>query len=165
MSSTAIFDTICGQASREYDCGAIQPGAPLPSPEQLQKFLGYLETHYLDAEQLTYLADGLSFIIEGLQGVQQGDPASAGIYAVGQHPVLIWVATRFLRVFIIAYADNIFLLGSIEQCLACATDLRMHMQEDRDLNIQPKSLWIHVPAWAHLPYPPVQYKEILELFP
>jgi hypothetical protein len=47
MSCTAIFDTICGQASREYDCGAIQPGDPLPSPEQLQEFLGHLETHSL----------------------------------------------------------------------------------------------------------------------
>jgi hypothetical protein len=165
MSRTAIFDAVCGQASRAYDCGAIQPGDPLPSPDQLQEFLGYLETHYLDAAQLTYLADGLSFIIEGLQGVQQGDPAAAGIYAVGQHPILIRVATRFPRVFIIAYADNIFLLGSVEQCLACAADLKMRMREDLDLNIQPKSSWIHVPAWAHLPYPPMQYKEILERFP
>eukprot|EP00961_Rhodomonas_salina_P057911 778102-Rhodomonas_salina.1 len=48
-----------------------------------------------------------------------------------------------------AYADNIFLIGPMEQCFQCAEEVKGTMFDDLDLYIQIKSLWVHVPAWAH----------------
>jgi hypothetical protein len=113
------------------------------------------ETYYLDEANLTFIAsDGSVFNLKGLTGVQQGDPSGSGLFACGQHPTLVRLANRHQQVYIVAYADNIFIIGKLSQCLDLADELKTTMLEDLDLDIQVNSSWVHVPAWAHLPSPP-----------
>eukprot|EP00961_Rhodomonas_salina_P199101 2685602-Rhodomonas_salina.1 len=41
----------------------------------------------------------------------------------GQHPTLMRVADRHAEVYLVAYADNIFIIGCLNKALACADDL------------------------------------------
>ena len=87
------------------------------------------------------------------------------MFATGQQPVLIRLAKRHERVFIVAYADNIFLVGDVESCFQLTTELIPAMSEDLDLDIQLNSSWVHVPAWAHMTSTPDIYDDILAKFP
>eukprot|EP00961_Rhodomonas_salina_P115911 1560025-Rhodomonas_salina.1 len=110
MSRSAIFDAIVGTASKEYDGGHVQPGEDVECPANFRDFMSFLEAHYYDPSILTFLSrDGGVHQLRGECGVQQGDPAAASMFATGQQPVLIRLAKRHERVFIVAYADNIFL--------------------------------------------------------
>lgn len=81
-----------------------------------------LEAHYLDTANLTFIAPnsktpvGGRFHIRGMTGIQQGNLASAGMFIVGQHQMLVRVSKHYNMVFIFAYADNLFLIGPMEQC-------------------------------------------------
>ena len=81
--------------------------------------------------------------------MQQGDPPSGGLYAVGQHATLCRVAERHSDVYIVVFADNVFILGLLHAALRCADDLVPLMTADLDLEVNLSSSWVFAPAWAY----------------
>ena len=84
---------------------------------------------------------------------------------MGLHLVLIRVATRHEDVFLVAFADNVFIIGALSKAAACAEDLIAQMQGDLGLTIQVKESWLHVPAWATLPADPPAFKFLKQNHP
>jgi hypothetical protein len=136
ISHRAMLDAIYGTASCAYDRGVVQPGDPIPKPADFHALLPCLEM-FLHR-------------VNGSTGTQQGDPPSAAMYAVGQHPVLLRVAARHAGIYIAAYADNVYVMGRLTQTLACADDLVTSMSSDLGLSINLNESWVHAPLWAHL---------------
>eukprot|EP00961_Rhodomonas_salina_P206918 2793376-Rhodomonas_salina.1 len=103
-----MFDAIYGAASTSYDKGKVPPGSHINHPDVFRSFLPCLETYYGRDAFLGFVGkDGRLHRVNSRTGVQQSDPPSAAMYAVGQHPVLMRVADRHEAVFIVAYADNV----------------------------------------------------------
>eukprot|EP00961_Rhodomonas_salina_P001004 14296-Rhodomonas_salina.1 len=106
MSRAAIFGAILGLSSKEYDGGHVMEGESFAAPDGFADYIAMMETHYLDTANLTFIApDGQTLHIQGLTGVQQGDPALAAMFAsVGQHLTLAArgkVSQRYQSVYIV----------------------------------------------------------------
>ena len=91
------------------------------SRSSILKQLGHRNFTPLRGVANLLLRDGtISFImgqdhITQREGVSQGGATSTAFFALGLHPALVATAYRFDSVRIVAYVDNIFLLGPLVQ--------------------------------------------------
>ena len=114
----AVFDAIAGIATREYDNGRVNVGDRIKCPEFVKAYIPCFESYYSKKTSLVYIdANGKQHIIGGETGVQQGDPPRGGLYAVGQHASLCRVANRHTDVYLVVFADNVFILGLLNAAL------------------------------------------------
>eukprot|EP00961_Rhodomonas_salina_P218394 2951136-Rhodomonas_salina.1 len=63
------------------------------------------------------------------------------MYCLGQHPTLMRVADRHAEVYLVAYADNVFIVGRLDKALACADNLADKMSSYLDLDINLRESW------------------------
>eukprot|EP00961_Rhodomonas_salina_P276972 3743179-Rhodomonas_salina.1 len=63
------------------------------------------------------------------------------MYCRGQHPTLMRVADQHAEVYLVAYADNVFIVWRLNKALACADDLADKMSSDLDLDINLRESW------------------------
>eukprot|EP00961_Rhodomonas_salina_P031011 417191-Rhodomonas_salina.1 len=63
------------------------------------------------------------------------------MYCLGQHPTLMHMADRHAEVYLVAYADNVFIVWRLDKALACADDLADKMSSDLDLDINLRESW------------------------
>ena len=149
-----VFDAIVGTATRAYDACTtgwrVEEGDAIVHPPFVHQYVSCFETYYGEEATLTYIdGKGKAHFIKGQTGVQQGDPPSGAMYAIGQHPTLLRVAERHREIYVVVYADNVFILGRLSNALACAADLVPLMHSDLSLEVNLKSSWVFAPAWAH----------------
>ena len=62
---------------------------------------------------LKYYSGGQVIAIPSESGVHQGDPLGSTLFALALHPIIMKVAESHSDVLILAYADNVFMIGKI----------------------------------------------------
>jgi hypothetical protein len=74
-------------------------------------------------QEVPLMTDIHTQILMSGTGVRQGDPLGPMLFAIGIASTLKRVASKFSDIQILAYLDDVFLLGEPEKCLACFESL------------------------------------------
>jgi hypothetical protein len=78
----------------------------------LRGLLPFVAQFYVDTPSLFFRRDtGESVVLDSLSGPQQGDPFGPFLFSLAIHDIITDISTRFPRVKLLAYLDDIFLLG------------------------------------------------------
>ncbi|EKX43379.1 hypothetical protein GUITHDRAFT_110500 [Guillardia theta CCMP2712] len=112
LDRQALFDAIEGRASRDYFDGSITEGASLPSCEHLRLFASYLSSYYGDSADLRLFHKSQSASVQCTSGVCQGDVPSS---------------VFFCHIRVLAYADNVVLVGPLEDAVAATSAMKKYM--------------------------------------
>lgn len=148
LSRQALFDSLEGKASRAYFEGAISQGGQLVSCPSLRLFSSYLASYYGDAAKLRLLSSkDKATTIDCSSGVFQGDVPSSVLYCHALHPLLIHVADSFPSVHVLAYADNVVIIGPLEEAVAATSMMKKYMGSDLKLEVQPRESQVFLPSW------------------
>ena len=67
--------------------------------------------------------------ISSESGVHQGDPLGSTLFAPALHPIIMKVADAHPDVHILAYADNVFMIGRISDLRGAISDYKLHLAE------------------------------------
>ncbi|EKX43099.1 hypothetical protein GUITHDRAFT_110825 [Guillardia theta CCMP2712] len=137
LDRQALFDAIEGRASRDYFDGSITEGASLPSCEHLRLFASYLSSYYGDSADLRLFT--------------KGDVPSSVFFCHSIHPLLLHIAELFPSVRVLAYADNVVLVGPLEDAVAATSAMKKYMVADLKLEIQPRESKVYIPSWHQHP--------------
>ncbi|EKX30791.1 hypothetical protein GUITHDRAFT_122993, partial [Guillardia theta CCMP2712] len=139
LDRQALFDAIEGRASRDYFDGSITEGASLPSCEHLRLFASYLSSYYGDSADLRLFHKSQSASVQCTSGVRV------------IHPLLLHIAELFPSVRVLAYADNVVLVGPLEDAVAATSAMKKYMVADLKLEIQPRESKVYIPSWHQHP--------------
>ncbi|EKX51849.1 hypothetical protein GUITHDRAFT_102462 [Guillardia theta CCMP2712] len=153
LDRQALFDAIEGRASRDYFDGSITEGASLPSCEHLRLFAraSYLSSYYGDSADLRLFHKSQSASVQCTSGVCQGDVPSSVFFCHSIHPLLLHIAELFPSVRVLAYADNVVLVGPLEDAVAATSAMKKYMVADLKLEIQPRESKVYIPSWHQHP--------------
>ncbi|EKX41540.1 hypothetical protein GUITHDRAFT_112513 [Guillardia theta CCMP2712] len=151
LDRQALFDAIEGRASRDYFDGSITEGASLPSCEHLRLFASYLSSYYGDSADLRLFHKSQSASVQCTSGVCQGDVPSSVFFCHSIHPLLLHIAELFPSVRVLAYADNVVLVGPLEDAVAATSAMKKYMLADLKLEIQPRESKVYIPSWHQHP--------------
>jgi len=151
LDRQALFDSIEARASRDYFDGSISEGASLPSCEPLRLFASYLSSYYGDSADLRLFHKDQSASIQCTSGVCQGDVPSSVLFCHSIHPLLLHVAELFPSVRVLAYADNVVIVGPLEDAVAATSAMKKYMLTDLKLEIQPRESKVYIPSWHQHP--------------
>ena len=91
---------------------------------QFQELFPYILSHYGRHGELRVYLRGEAHIISSETGVHQGDPFGSILFALGLHPFLLELADLFPQVLVLAYADNVFLAGPLQDALCAAAEFK-----------------------------------------
>ena len=70
------------------------------------------------------MQDSSTVVIPSEEGVHQGDPLGPVLFAMAIHPVLTKIQKSHSQVRVLAYLDDVFLLGGVKSVLAAFHDLK-----------------------------------------
>jgi hypothetical protein len=91
----------------------------------LRGLLPFVAQFYVDTPSLFFRRDtGESDVLDSVSGPQQGDPFGPFLFSLAIHDVIIDISRRFPRVKLLAYLDDIFLLGEATDVAAAFRQLR-----------------------------------------
>ena len=76
------------------------------------------------SSSLTYLQGSSSIVIPSQEGVHQGDPLGPVLFATTIHPILSEMQNNIPEATLLAYLDDVFLLGSPDKVLAAFNMLK-----------------------------------------
>ena len=68
------------------------------------------------------------------------------LFALALHPIIMKVADAHHDVLILAYADNVFMIGKISDLRGAISDYKLHLAE-ANLHLNPTESEAYVPAW------------------
>jgi hypothetical protein len=121
----------------------------------LTHLLPYLQFAYGTASDLRYQAGALSATLDSARGVRQGDPLGPALFALAIHHCLQRAAELFqegvqlredeLIGEILAYLDDLFLMGPIERVAAAYRRLRADLAQ-LGLEVQPAKCVLYCPG-------------------
>eukprot|EP00292_Cryptomonas_paramecium_P011096 CAMPEP_0113727390 /NCGR_PEP_ID=MMETSP0038_2-20120614/41069_1 /TAXON_ID=2898 /ORGANISM="Cryptomonas paramecium" /LENGTH=326 /DNA_ID=CAMNT_0000658319 /DNA_START=201 /DNA_END=1181 /DNA_ORIENTATION=- /assembly_acc=CAM_ASM_000170 len=102
----------------------------------------YIQSHYGHHGELRVFLRGETHIVSSQAGVHQGDPFGSTLFALGLHPLLCAVADSFVDTLILAYADNVFMVGDLEPALHAAAAFKAKLPSAAlQLNDKESTLW------------------------
>ena len=84
---------------------------------------------YGRSSSLVYSMKSESIIIQSEEGVHQGDPLGPALFALGIHQILVDVQERNPNVIVLAYLDDVFILGLPKASLRAFTDLKSSLAQ------------------------------------
>ena len=79
---------------------------------------------YSNPSPLVYIKNKSVVIIQSEEGVHQGDPLAPALFAAAIHPVLLSLQENHPNVTILAYLDDIYVIGPITCCLTTFEDIK-----------------------------------------
>ena len=79
---------------------------------------------YSDINPLIYLQRFHSVILSSQEGVHQGDPLGSALFSITMQPILEDLQSHNKEVTILAYLDNVYLLGSPDRVFHVSERLR-----------------------------------------
>jgi hypothetical protein len=128
----------------------------------LTHLLPYLQFAYGTASDLRYQAGALSATLDSVRGVRQGDPLGPALFALAIHRCLQHAAELFqdgvqltedeLIGELLAYLDDLFLMGPIERVAAAYRRLSTDLAE-LGLAVQPAKCVLYCPSGVPLDLP------------
>ena len=105
-----------------------------------------VQAHYGVHGILKYYSGGQVITIPSESGVHQGDPLGSTLFAFTLHPIIMKVAESHSDVLILAYADNVFMIGKISDLRGAISDYKLYLAE-AGLRLNPTESEAYVPAW------------------
>ena len=78
---------------------------------------------YSGVSPLVYLYGKETVIINSHEGVHQGDPLGSALFSMAFHPHLSSLQSQHQKVIVLAYLDDVFLLGTSKKVLTAPSDL------------------------------------------
>lgn len=113
VSRRSVFEAVHNSRGAKY------------STSLLQRFAPFLELVYGKQGKLSYRSPaGERVDILSAEGTHQGDVFSPCLFAATIHPEICECMDGFPNVCALLWADNIFLLGPLEDCAQAARDIR-----------------------------------------
>jgi len=113
VSRRSVFEAVHNSRGAQY------------STSLLQRFAPFLELVYGKQGKLSYRSPaGERVDILSAEGTHQGDVFSPCLFAATIHPEICECMDEFPNVCALLWADNIFLLGPLEDCARAARDIR-----------------------------------------
>ena len=79
---------------------------------------------YSEINPLVLLQDQSTIILTSEEGVHQRDPLGPMLFSLGIQSLLCDVQSNHPSVTVLAYLDDVFLIGSLEEALASLDDLK-----------------------------------------
>ena len=76
-----------------------------------QDILKHVYQMYFDFSSLVALQNGQPVLLQSEVGVHQGDPLGPALFAMAIHPTLVYLQNTFSNIQILAYLDDVFLVG------------------------------------------------------
>ena len=89
------------------------------------------------SSSLTYLQGSSSIVIPSQEGVHQGDPLGPVLFATTIHPILSEIQNNIPEATLLAYLDDVFLLGSPDKVLVSFNMLKNLFQPSICLSLKP----------------------------
>ncbi len=100
---------------------------------------------YSRVSTLVYLYGKETVIINSPEGVHQGDPLGPALFSMAIHPHLSSLQSQHQQVIILAYLDDVFLLGTNKKVLTALSDLSSSLAEIK-LKIAENKCEIYCPS-------------------
>ena len=127
--------------------GQSQPDVSTqPECEGWDLLWNIVQAHYGVHGILKYYSGGEVMTISSESGVHQGDPLGSTLFALALHPIIMKVADAHPDVLILAYADNVFMIGRISDLCGAISYYKLQLAE-ADLRLNPTESEAYVPAW------------------
>ena len=105
-----------------------------------------VQAHYGVHCLLKYYSGGKVVTLNSESGVHQGDPLGSTLFALALHPIIMKVAEEHPGVLILAYADNVIMIGKISDLRGAVRDYREYLAEV-GLDLNPMESEAYFPAW------------------
>ena len=126
--------------------------------EVLSKFpaiLAHFEQMYGNSSPLVYVKGKETVIISSEEGVHQGDPLGPVLFALGIHPTITKIQADYPEIVVLAYLDDIFLLGNEGPVLDSFANLKLSLAEESGLLIADQKCQIYSPGSTEIlaPFP------------
>jgi len=118
----------------------------------------HFQGHYGCKGVLKFYHNGTTYKILSETGVQQGDPLGSVLFALGNHSSLIDIASLNQTLLVVAYADNIFLLGPLQD-VSRAIPVFKQTLEEANLQLNTLESELHIPRWANLDMATLQQRQ------
>ena len=84
---------------------------------------------YGNSSSLVYDRGLDTIIIPSQEGVHQGDPLGPTLFAMTIHPVIKSIQEKHRDLTVLAYLDDIFVVGRAEQAVFLLSDLKSSLQQ------------------------------------
>ena len=128
----------------------------------LQPFIPFLEAFYGRKGKLAYRTPlGDTMDIPSAEGTHQGDVWSPCLFAATLHPEVCACVDSFPDVFALLWADNVFLLGPLQDCARVAASLQQRLPSV-GLELNDEESMAFVRAWAGRPEPETPWSNLCE---
>ena len=105
-----------------------------------------MQAHYGVHCLLKYYCGGKVVTINSESGVHQGDPLGSTLFALALHPIIMKVAEAHPDVLILAYADNVIMIGKVSDLCGAVHDYKEYLALV-GLDLNPMESEAYVPAW------------------
>src|SRR5690554_3446944 len=107
------------------------------SKRYLRPMLPFIRAAYSKPTRLLLRSGGTAFVLWTMKGVRQGCPMSMLLFCLVIQPILELIETLFPGVKVIAYADDIFLIGPPNKVFPARTKLGSLLGRRAGLSFQP----------------------------
>ena len=105
-----------------------------------------VQAHYGVHGLLKYYSGGKVVTLNSESGVHQGDPLGSTLFALALHPIIMKVAEEHPGVLILAYADNVIMIGKISDLRGAVRVYKEYLAAV-GLDLNPMESEAYVPAW------------------
>ena len=82
---------------------------------------------YSGSNPLVYLMDNVSMVLSSEEGIHQGDPLGPVLLSLGIHNILATIQCKFQDIVVLAYLDDVFLVGSLFNVLDAFASLKQEL--------------------------------------
>ena len=92
--------------------------------QSFPELYNYASQMYGGFNSLVFMEGGTAVAISSEEGIHQGDPLGPALFATAIHPILRDLQERFQEIHILAYLDDVFLLGHPDKTLEAFQNLK-----------------------------------------
>ena len=94
--------------------------------------------------------DNVSMVLSSEEGIHQGDPIGPVLFSLGIHNILATIQCKFQDIVVLAYLDDVFLVGSSLNVLDAFASLKQEFG-NVGLQIQDKKCELYCPLPSAVP--------------
>ena len=105
---------------------------------------------YSGSSPLVYLMDNVSMVLSSEEGIHQGDPLGPVLFSLGIHNILTTIQCKFQDIVVLAYLDDVILVGSSLNVLDAFASLKQEFG-NVELQIQDKKCELYCPLPLAVP--------------